>query len=137
MEIDKIYKEVLIEKLKTPEKWTVFKDDIISTLYYRINCFDDKEIYFKITVSDDRYDGHTVYVSKDEMAGGMKLSITMFKIEIGFFEIKMESLIDKLRKYYKKKKIEEEKARDIKLKESLLPITILRSFKIRKIKKSL
>ena len=99
MEIDKIYKEVLIEKLRKPEKWTVFKDDIISTLYYRINCFDDKEIYFKITVSDDRYDGHTVYVSKDEMAGGMKLSITMFKIEIGFFEIKMESLIDKLRKY--------------------------------------
>ena len=137
MEIDKIYKEVLIEKLKTPEKWVVFRDDLISTLYYRINCFDDKEIYFKITVSDDRYDGHTVYVSKDEMAGGMKLSITMFKIEIGFFEIKMESLIDKLRKYYKKKKIEEEKARDIKLKESLLPITILRSFKIRKIKKSL
>ena len=142
MEIDKIYKQVLVEKLKRPENWVIFKESIGLTLYYRINCFDDNESYFKITVSNDNYDKYTIYVCNDVTVNLIPnvmniLSNTLFHFKIKIFEFKIVSLINKLRKYHKNKKKREEREQNIKLKESLLPNSVLRSLKINKIKKSL
>ena len=136
-DIEEIYRKALISKLKNPTQWEIYTDMWLSHGdYVRTFCFSEEDkVYFKLSVT--KYDTETIYINENRTFGNEVLPMNRHSFKLTFFDFETKRLIKKLKYYLKHKKEIDETEEKKKVLKQFLPKSIIRSFKLNKIKKQI